>query len=124
MSKASEAARQRMLTDVQRVPTIQPVQAVNRAKQQAGVPTAPIDAQSPNGVAETTATQDRAATETSTALSADKLGQATYDLLTKAGFENAEAVAGASDKDLLAIDGIGKVTLAEIRAIYPASAGE
>ena len=52
MSKASETARARMITDVARVPTIQPVEAINRAKAEANVPTKPIDEQSPNGVAE------------------------------------------------------------------------
>lgn len=52
MSKASETARARMITDVARVPTIQPVEAINRAKAELDVPTAPIDEDSPNGVAE------------------------------------------------------------------------
>ena len=118
MSKASELARQRAITDVQRVPTIQPVQAINRAKQQAGMPTAPIDAQSPNGVAQTTASQTQLAAESGMPLAG--LPQATLELLTNAGFENAEQVRGASDKELLDINGIGPKGLADIRALYPA----
>ncbi|MFC6591680.1 hypothetical protein ACFP81_06420 [Deinococcus lacus] len=122
MSKASEAARARMSTDVQRVPTIQPAQAVNRAKQQASVPTPPIDKLSPNGVADTNAAQDKKAVETNTALDAGKLGNGLYELLTEAGYENAEQVAGATDDQLLAIKGVGDKSLAEIRAVYPANA--
>ncbi len=61
MSKASEAARARMVVDVPRVPTIAPVEAVNRAKAELDIPTKAIDEDSPNGVANVKGTKPKKA---------------------------------------------------------------
>jgi DNA integrity scanning protein DisA with diadenylate cyclase activity len=37
------------------------------------------------------------------------------DILVEAGFDTAESIRTASDKELLAISGVGKATLAQIR---------
>ena len=68
------------------------------------------------------ASQGQKATQTSTALDAGKLGNGLYELLTEAGYENAEQVAGATDQQLLDLHGVGPASLAEIRAVYPANA--
>lgn len=115
MSRASELARARMITDVQRVPTIQPVEAVNRAKQGEGVPTKPTDPYSPNGVATVNGQTVEGQDSPSTALP-DSLGNATLKLLQDHGFGTVELVKAASDDALLAVDGIGETRLATIRA--------
>lgn len=45
----------------------------------------------------------------------DPLGESTVQVLADAGFDSIEAVREASDGDLLAIKGIGKAKLEEIR---------
>lgn len=49
----------------------------------------------------------------------DVFGEKVGGLLLEAGYSTADVVAAANDADLLAIDGIGKATLAEIRESAP-----
>lgn len=48
----------------------------------------------------------------------ETIPNAIYDRLIEAGYTNPGELWEASDEDLLAIHGIGKVTLAELRAAY------
>ncbi|WP_040379944.1 hypothetical protein [Deinococcus aquatilis] len=115
MSKASEAARARMITDVPRVPTIQPVQAVNRAKQEVGVPTAPTDPQSPNGVAEVNG-QPVAGQDTPSRPLPEGLTPAARAALEGAGLTTLELALAKTDAELDAIPQIGEATITALRA--------
>lgn len=114
MSKASEAARARMITDVQRVPTIQPVQAVNRAKQEVGVPAAPTDPQSPNGVAEVNGQAVTGQDTPSTPLP-ESLTAPVRKALTDAGLTTLQLAAAKTDAELDAINGVAEGTIKVIR---------
>lgn len=114
MSKASEAARARMLTDVPRVPTIAPVQAVNRAKQGLGQPTAPTDPLSPNGVAEVNGAAVEGADTPSTPLPAS-LTPAARAALEGAALTTLELAHAKNDAELDALDGVGPATITAIR---------
>ena len=115
MSKASEQARARMLTDVPRVPTIQPVEAVNRAKQAEGVPTRRTDPRSPNGVATVNGKEVQGQDTPYTPLP-DDLTPGAVHALEGAGWTTLEHLAAQSDDDLLALDGFGPASLKLVRA--------
>lgn len=53
-----------------------------------------------------------------------RLSHAAAAALVSAGYEKPADIAGASDDDLLAVDGIGPATLATIRAAVPAKNGD
>lgn len=53
-----------------------------------------------------------------------KLSNAAAAALAAAGYSSPEELAGASDSDLLDVDGIGPATLATIRAAVPAENGD
>lgn len=114
MSKASERARARMITDVQRVPTIQPTHAINRAKQGLDIPTAPIDPKSPNGVAlvngKPVTGRDTPATSLPEGLTATARAA-----LEGAGLTTLELARAKTDDELDAIEGVGPATIAAIR---------
>ena len=115
MSKASEQARARMLTDVPRVPTIQPVQAVNRAKTALGMPTRRTDPRSPNGVADARGAPAQGQDTPYTPLP-DDLTPGAVHALEGAGWTTLEHLAAQSDDDLLALDGFGPASLKLVRA--------
>lgn len=116
MSKASEAARARMVIDVPRVPTVAPAHAVNRAKQDPAVnlPTAPIDPQSPNGVADVNGQAVTGSDGQSTPLPAGLTPQARA-ALEGAGLTTLELAAAKTDEELDAIEGIGPAAIRAIR---------
>lgn len=122
MSKASEAARARMLTDVPRVPTIAPAHAVNRAKQDPDVnlPTAPIDPQSPNGVALVNG-QPVTGNDGKTTPLPEGLIAAARTALDGAGLTTLELAAAKTDAELNALDGIGPATITAIRTAAQAA---
>lgn len=114
MSKASEAARARMNTDVPRVPTIAPAVAVDRAKQSLGIPTPPTDPLSPNGVAEVNGQQVRGADTPSNPLPAG-LTPAAQKALEGVALTTLELAHAKTDAELDAIDGVGPATITAIR---------
>lgn len=120
MSKASEAARARMVTDVPRVPTIAPAHAVNRAKQdeKVNVPTAPIDPQSPNGVAEVNGLAVTGSDGQTTPLP-ESLTASARAALEGVGLTTLELAAAKTDEELDAIEGVGPATIQAIRAARP-----
>lgn len=120
MSKASEVARARMLTDVPRVPTIQPAHAVNRAKVGEGISTAPIDPQSPNGVALVNGQAVQGSDGKTTALP-EGLAPNARAALEGAGLTTLELAAAKTDAELDAISGIGDVTIQAIRTAAQAA---
>lgn len=120
MSKASELARARMNTDVQRVPTIQPVQAVNRAKAGEGVRTAPTDPTSPNGVATVNGQIVQGQDTPSTPLPEGLTPQA-LTALEGAALTTLQLAAAKTDTELDAISGIGPATIQAIRAAAQAA---
>lgn len=114
MSKASEAARARMLTDVPRVPTIAPVEAVNRAKQDEGIPTKPTDPLSPNGVAEVNGQAVKGKDTPSNPLP-DGLTAKARAALEAAGLTTLELAATKTDDELLALSNFGEAALTIVR---------
>lgn len=118
MSKASDAARERMPQTLARVPTIQPVEAINRAKQGEGIPTAPTDPYSPNGVALVNGVPVTGQDTPYTALPAG-LTLAARSALEGAGLTTLELARAQSDAELSAIDGVGPATIAALRAETP-----
>lgn len=123
MSKAAELARQRRYPQPRSTVVVQPVHAVNRGKQALGIPTPPIDATNPQGVASANGvTPTRAPDGSATPLNAELLGQGVLGLLAASGYTSAEAVQSASDADLARIKGIGEAAIEKIREHYPANA--
>lgn len=114
MSKASELARARMMTDTPRVPTIAPVEAVNRAKQGLNVPTPPTDPLSPNGVAEVNGQAVQGA-DTPSNLLPDSLAAAARSALEAAGLTTLQLAHAKTDAELDAINGVGDATITAIR---------
>lgn len=115
MSKASEAARARMLTDTPRVPTIAPAHAVNRAKQELNVPTPPTDPLSPNGVAEVNGLTVTGADTPSYPLPDGLTGQAVKALEAE-GLTTLQLTHAKTDAELLALSGVGQGSVDTLRA--------
>lgn len=114
MSRASDAARARILHVGQREPTITPVTAVNRAKEALGIPHAPTNPLMPNGVALVNGLPVEGRDSPYTPLP-EGLTQKQLYSLEAAGLTTMERIKEATDDDLLALDGIGQATLRLLR---------
>lgn len=120
MSKASEAARARMITDTPRVPTIAPAVAVDRAKQALNVPTPPTDPLSPNGGAEVNGVAVEGA-DTPSAPLPESLTASARAALEGAALTTLQLAAARTDAELDALDGIGPATITAIRTAAQAA---
>jgi hypothetical protein len=114
MSKASELARARSGYYGPRVPTIDPTDAVNRAKETEGIPHPDTNPLNPKGVATVNGVAVEGAESPYTPLP-EGLTAAARASLEAAELTTLERVAAMTDDALLALDGVGPATVKLLR---------